>query len=253
MTSDEYLESIISKYAVQTGVNSPAYKAANQFSSIIEDWAGNQINAIQVSGSYAKGTGVKGSTDIDIFVSLKSDTQGTLEEIYNKLYLRLYEKALSPKKQNVSIGLVYAGVSIDVVPGKKQSGNTLDHSLFKNKTGTWTQTNIQKHIDLISKSGRVNEIKLMKIWRNLNKLEFPSFYLELTVLEALYRKQTNQLSSNVWEVIRYIRDNVINARVIDPANSNNIISEDLTEYEKSLIQSAAQTTLTKRTWGEILW
>ncbi len=253
MTCDEYILQIISKYRIWPGNDTPAYKAAIQLLPILQEWAGTQLNEIFVSGSYAKDTGIRGSTDIDLFISLKSDTTETLKEIYDSLHKWLDVRNLSPRKQNVSIGLKYSGFSIDLVPGKKQPGNTNDHSLFKNKSQTWTQTNVQKHINLISGSGRLNEIRAIKIWRNLNKLDFSSFYLELVVLNALYSIPTNQLSTNVFSIFAYLRDNFASARIIDPSNTNNIISDDLTSFEKGAIKAIAQGSCTKKTWEEILW
>ncbi|MDP3980118.1 MAG: nucleotidyltransferase [Chlamydiota bacterium] len=253
MTADDYVLSVVSQYQLTTGPQSPAYQAAQQLYPIIKNWANEFFLNVSFSGSYAKGTGIKGSTDVDLFISLVSQTPGTLKEIYENLYAYLAQKGYAPRRQNVSVGLTYHSLSVDLIPARKQSGNTNDHSLFKNKAQTWTQTNIQTHIDKIQQSGRLNEIRAIKIWRNLNHLDFPSFYLELTVLDALYDKNKNQPATNVLTVLEYLRDDFIGARVVDPANSNNIISDDLTSNEKSTISRAAKNTLTKSRWDQIIW
>jgi hypothetical protein len=253
MTADEYVLWVISKYRLSTEPNSPAYQAGQQLYPIIKSWANKFLLGVSFSGSYAKGTGVKGSTDVDLFISLDPQTSGTLKEIYDNLYSYLTQNRYAPRRQNVSIGITYSSLSVDLTPGRKQPGNTNDHSLFKNKTQTWTQTNVQTHINKIQQSGRLDEIKAIKIWRNLNSLDFPSFYLELTVLDALYGRGRNQLAVNVWTVLEYLRDRFTAARVIDPANSNNIISDDLTANEKATISSAARNSLTKSDWNQIIW
>lgn len=253
MTQDEYVLSIVAKYKAATGQGSPAYQAAQNLYPTIQRWAGKCLLGTRFSGSYAKGTGVRGSTDVDIFISLEPQTPGTLKELYDGFYSFLDSIRLSPRRQNVSIGLNYSGVSVDLVPARKQAGNTDDHSLFKNKAQTWTQTNVQQHINLVAQSGRLDEIRAMKIWRNLHRLSFPSFYLELTVLDALYNKNKNQPAANVLTVLEYLRDSFTNARVVDPANSNNIISEDSTSSEKSLIASQARDSRAKPRWEDIIW
>jgi hypothetical protein len=40
--------------------------------------------------------------------------------------------------------------------------------------------------------------------------------------------------------------------VVDPANSNNIISDDLTQAEKSAIRSAAINALRAANWNQIV-
>jgi len=252
MTQDEYVYSILSKYRLETGPTSPAYQAANALSPTIRGWANDALLGTNLVGSYAKGTGVKGSTDADLFISLKPETNGTLRDIYESLYKYVAGRGLEARRQNVSIGVKYGGLSFDLIPAKKQPGNTQDHSLFRNKTQTWTQTNVDTHIKVVRESGRCDEIRAVKIWRNLNTLEFPSFYLELTVLEALHGKSTNNPAANVLAVLQYLTKD-FEARVMDPANSNNVVSEDLTKDEKLQVANKASISLGKKSWGEIIW
>ena len=253
MTPDEYILSVVSRYRLPTGPQSPAYRAAQQLYPLISSWANGFLLEISFSGSYAKDTAIKGSADLDLFISLAPHTPDTLKVIYDSLYGYLLGTGYTPRKQNVSIGITYSNLKIDLIPGKKQPGNTNDHSLFRNKAQTWTQTNVQTHIKMIQNSGRLDEIRAMKIWRNLSNLDFPSFYLELTVLNALHGRPRYNLADNVFVIFEYLRDKFISTRVIDPANSNNIISEDITYSEKSAISIAAKNSLTKSNWGQIIW
>ena len=73
------------------------------------------------------------------------------------------------------------------------------------------------------------------------------------MLDALYNKKKNQPAANVLTVLEYLRDSFTKALVVDPANSNNIVSDDLTSTEKSTIASAAKNSLAQTNWGTILW
>jgi hypothetical protein len=253
MTPDEYIYSVVSRYRMLPGPQSPGYRLFQQFSPLVRNWAGQFLLEASFSGSYAKDTMIKGSTDLDLFISLSSQTPYTLRDIYDNLYECLLQNKYEPRKQNVSIGITYSGYKIDLIPGRKQSGNTGDHSLYRHKARTWTQTNIQTHIKMIRNCGRLNEIRAVKIWRNLNGLDFPSFYLELTVLNALGGMPTDVLGNNVLTALQYLRDKFTVARVVDPANSNNIISEDLAPSERLAISNAARNSLTKSNWSQIIW
>jgi hypothetical protein len=253
MIGDEYITSILSKYRVITGDGSATYKEREALLPVIRNWAGSYLLSVAFSGSYAKGTGVKGSTDVDLFISLDPQTPRSLKEIYDNLYTYLSEKRYAPRRQNVSIGLDHNDLSVDLTPGKKQAGNTNYHSIFRSKAQTWTQTNIEAHIDLVKQSGRIDEIRAIKIWRNLHQIEFPSFYLELIVLEALHGRSKDQLAANVLSVLEHIRDRIVYSKVIDPANSNNIVSDDLSPAEKQTVASVASASRSKQTWGEIIW
>ncbi len=253
MTADEYVLYVVSKYKLSTGPQSPAYQVGRQLNPTIANWADRFLLEVSFSGSYAKSTGIKGSTDVDLFISLNSQTPGTLKELYDSLYAYLAQEGYAPLRQNVSIGLTYTGLLVDLIPARKQVGNTNDHSLFRNKVQTWTQTNVQTHINIILQSDRLDEIRAIKIWRNLNHLSFPSFYLELTVLNALYGKNKNQPANNVLTILEYLRDKFTGARVVDPANSNNVISDDLTFVEKSAIAKAAKNCRAQPKWEQIIW
>ena len=88
------------------------------------------------------------------------------------MYTTLKSKYPTASKQNVSVRINLNGLEVDITPARKQTGNTNDHWLYVSKLDTRKQTNIQKHINDISQSGRINEIKLLKIWRELNHLDF---------------------------------------------------------------------------------
>jgi hypothetical protein len=204
------------------------------------------------SGSFAKGTGNRSGTDIDLFVSLVSDTTETLKQVYEGLFTRMTNAGYTPKRQNVSINIRVGGYDVDLVPAKRQGYFGEDHSLFRRKADTWTKTNVTTHINHVRQAGRVNESRILKLWRNQKGLDFPSFYLELTVISALSGQLFGSLPDNVFKVFTYLRDTFPNARVVDPANTNNIISDDLTDAERAKIKAAAALALQAKTWGEIV-
>ncbi len=253
MDADAYVKSIINKYALKGGRTPSATAAAEAVYSIIKIWANKFLLKISYSGSGAKGTAIAGTSDVDLFISLHPDTPGTLADLYNSLADYKGFKDYSPRRQNVSVGISYGGHSIDLVPGRKQAGDTSDHSLYRSKAKTWTQTNVDKHTAFIQNSKRLDEIRALKIWRAQHGLDFPSFYLELTVINALHGKSSERLASNVLTMLQYLRDDFINATAIEPANSNNKLSDDLTVAEKKLIIQKAEACLKAKTWGEIIW
>ena len=253
MTADEYVAQILNKYAVTTGSNSPTERNANAISPSISQWAGIWLSDLIFSGSYAKGTGVLGTTDIDMFISLKSDTPDNLRDIYEGLYKLAESQYWSPRHQNVSIGITYNGTKIDLAPGRIQPGYQNYHSLYVRKTDSWTKTNVSLQIDKVRNSGRVNEIRAVKIWRNLHTLDFPSFYLELMVIDSLYQRPTNNLSENVLTALRYISNSILSVRVLDPSNTGNVISDDLSKADKTLIASQANSSLQEQYWEKIIW
>lgn len=218
-------------------------------------WANGHQFDLKLSGSLAKGTGITGTTDMDLFISLHPSVSScnTLENVYNTLGNRLRCAGYAVREQNVSIGIDHGGLKMDLVPGVKHHPLGFDHSLWKRKSQTWTKTNINNHIDRISNSGRILDIKAIKVWRKLRGLEFPSFYLELSVVEALKGKLlANNPSSNFIDIMNYLATDFVRRIIKDPANSANDVSDELTQQEKLVIQTAAAATLRSK-WEEAIW
>lgn len=160
-------------------------------------------------------------------------------------------KSYNPKRQNVSINVKVIGYSVDLVPAKHQDSYSNDHSLYCSKAGTWAKTNVAQHIQHVIRGDRRDETRIIKLRRNQKSLDFPTFYLELTVINAL-SPQYGALSDNVLKVIHYLANSFSNARVVDPANTNNIISDDLTAAEKARIASAAEQALRAPDWNQVV-
>lgn len=253
MSADTYLDGILIRELVDTGIFSPVRSIQNIIRPIIEGWAGNLLVSVNPSGSFAKGTANHSGTDIDLFISLSEETSNTLKEVHDTLFNKMTEKGFTPRRQNVSINVTVNGYSVDLVPAKRQDALSGDHSLYRRKADTWTKTNVTKHINHVKQGGRIKETRILKLWRNQKRLDFPSFYLELTVINALSGQgQYGTLSDNVWNVFKYLQNNFIAARVGDPANTNNIISDDLTAAEKAKIKTAAEQALKATDWNQII-
>jgi hypothetical protein len=250
MSNDEYLQGVIHKYTVDS---SGAENAAKSLYELIDIWANGYLVATKLSGSLAKGTAISLGTDADIFISLSSATPGTLSQMYNSLYNAVISAGYTARQQNVSIGVDIGDYKIDLVPARRQSQYNNYHSLCKSKTNSWTQTNIDKHIYDVRNSNRLDEIKLTKIWRERHGLSFPSFYLELAVIDCLRRYPCGQLESNFSRILSFLSLDFQNIKYLDPANTNNVISDDLNSYDKRLIATQAQASANKQYWSQIVW
>ena len=231
MSADTYLTNILIRENVDTGPFSPARAVQATLQPLLNEWGGALIRNVSPSGSFAKGTAVRSGTDIDLFISIAQECTDSLGDIYGKLHGRLGEKGYSPKQQNVSINIRVGTYDVDLVPAKHQGGNGHYHSLYRRRTNSWMQTNVATHISAVANSGRTNEIRIIKLWRNQKQLDFPSFYLELTVLAALSGAR-GTLSQNVWKVFEYLTTSFAAARVIDPSNTNNIVSDELSTADR---------------------
>jgi hypothetical protein len=109
------------------------------------------------------------------------------------------------------------------------------------------------HIDTVRNSGRQREIRAIKIWSHIRGLEWPSLYLELFTIQALRGRPSTALADNVAHALRTIATMLLSTRIEDPANSNNILSDDLTLQEKGRITAMAAQSAQAQNWGEVIW
>ncbi len=72
------------------------------------------------------------------------------------------------------------------------------------------------------------------------------------MIDALPRQHSESLSGNVWRAFQYLRDRFTTARVVDPANTNNIVSDDLTIAQKNKVKALAEQALGANNWNEIV-
>jgi predicted nucleotidyltransferase len=236
---DQYVQAIINRHRATP-------KHFPQLERVIQAWAGNNLESIALSGSYAKETALKDS-DVDLFLSLKPQTQGPLSEIQSSLanHFRYYQ----PECRNVSVRIRFEGTAIDLVPGRRREGSS-QHTLWQSRQDTWRQTDIAEQIQHVRESGLTNEILALKIWTRQHALRFPSFTLELAVIQAL--KPSPQISNQFLSILRYLSEQFPKARLYDPANTNNELTANLNQEQKHQIAKAARGALTTPTWPEIL-
>ncbi|WP_018612324.1 hypothetical protein [Segetibacter koreensis] len=223
-----------------------------------------EIYQILHSGSYKKFTAVNIKFDMDLVVPFSKDEADALEKIYNDLY-KYYDteyrkkdtSLLEVKAQKVAIGLTFFVdgklLDLDIVPGREINDYEKDGDLNLfvndrrngNSKATTLKTNIEKQIDNIRNNSVAREtIKLFKIWKRRNNGQIKSFVIELIVIKALegYAGASDRWSK-LKHVLTYIRDNIKTVRLVDPGNTNNIVSDSLEDFQKNSISETSKWML----------
>lgn len=214
------------------------------------------------SGSLAKNTAINSNYDIDIIVQFKNSAFGSLKEMYQNLYSFFNEEfddkdLISLRSQKVSTGLIFEingkEVSIDIIPARKINKNRANNDLnlfVKGNTftsSTRIKTNLVKQAEAFSGYKSEKTItRLLKNWKLENNIPIKSIYLELLVINA-FKEKAGQIPKSYFGklmmALTYIRDNIERARVVDPGNSNNVISETLSRSEKSNIADKIESMI----------
>jgi hypothetical protein len=251
LTPDQYAASIVEKYRVIPDTSSTSHHAADEVIPQLKQWGKQHLLGLTLSGAYAKNTAITLSSHVDVLVALSPVPGMEMKNIFWSLFEYLSNHELRPHTRDVSIRLQSKGVNVDLIPAyrdRASSGNVLFHK----RSGTSVHTDVARHIHLIANSGRQQEICALKIWRERNNLVFPSLYLELTVLHALGSEHFGQLADNILAVFRHLANRFEQIIISDPANLDNVVSNDLTAGEKQAIAAAARDVLYDENWKKIL-
>jgi len=70
-------------------------------------------------------------------------------------------------------------------------------------------------------------------------------------IEALKGTSTTDLEQQLLKVFAHVRDTIERVRIVDPANSNNVVSEELSKSDRQAIKAAAIAAIAARMWSEV--
>ncbi|MCE3294914.1 MAG: hypothetical protein K0R65_628 [Crocinitomicaceae bacterium] len=251
MKNENYLQELLHRYHVEKILLKDG--RLDEIKRIVRSWAGNRINTMMLTGSNEKETAIKGQSHGDLLISMKPNTGITLHNLVDSLECEVIKHGFRANKNRSSFSVEVNGLEIGLMPGIFQRGTLNYHEILLPEKRELKKTNIKLHVNTVLESKRQNEIRLLKIWRNCQHLEFPGFYLELMVIKALRNTKEQNLVQNFITVLEFLRDNITEETVIDPANSDSLISDQLTHSEKEYIRERAKASLESKTIEEVIW
>ena len=247
-----YLRAILAREAVDDSAASPLQVVEEHVGRICDAWAGRLLLDVYPVGAIAKGTANGSAFPMDLVASLDPQTPHSMAQVYQSLFEALDRLGLDPVRRPVSIAVPIEGVLVDIVPARRESIHNDIHEIFSARRGVPIKTSLTQHVLDTVQSGRQEEIRILKLWRDQHGLEFPSFYLELSTITALRRRPLGELAENVWAVLAYYEALFTARAMLDPANANNVVSDEMTATEKAAVRDAARFARAGRPWSEIV-
>ncbi len=195
-------------------------------------------------GSRGKKTMIKESYDLDIVLYFPETTDDSIENIYDKVARYLGSSNYSIMTKNAAIRVLKReNYHIDVVPAKRIKGSEDSAYLWRNEAGERLKTSVVQHIASIREFGRRDVIKLLKLWKVRYEIDFPSFILEQLIIRALKNNLDLPLNDAIIEVLEFISENMETIRLVDPANTNNILTDSISAYDKDIFSKFAKWAL----------
>ena len=252
MSNDAYLRSLLAQQNL----------TQDQLSSLrsLRDKIEGQLSVLQGSprfyyaGSFGKKTMIREFFDLDIVVYWPHNCGYSLKGIFIAVGDILKKHWNSPNPKTVAWELRFqGGFHIDVVPGRALDATFRYANLYRRDKDSSLQTSIKVHLDTIRSSGRIDVIRLMKLWRTKRGVPLKkSLALELITIEGCKGLRTDDLEKQMGSALTYVRDNIMTVRIIDPANTNNIISDEIPASDRLQIRAAADSSLKAQYWSQVL-
>ena len=253
MSNDSYLRDLLTKQEL----TDKELDALRDLRDKIENSLRSSLKSVQrvyYAGSFGKKTMIREQYDLDIVVYWANDCGFSLKNIYEGVgnVLRKDWKYVNPK--TVAWELRFqGGFHIDVVPGRALDNTYRYANLYRRDKDTSLQTSIKVHIDTVRNSGRRDVIRLMKLWRVKRSVPFKkSLALELITIEGCKGLRTDELEKQLISALTHVRDNILTVKIVDPANTNNVVSDEITNEERKLIKAAADAAVKTTYWSGVL-
>ncbi len=249
MTGHEYLAGVLNSQNMLLKDLNTLRNLRQEIEGVLREEYGSYPR-FYYAGSYGKKTMIRASFDLDIVIYFPPTETSTLKTIYNSVHQTLIDAGYKVHPKTVSLQLPYeGGFHIDVVPGRAQDNTYQYATLYKNGENSTMQTSIKIHIESVRDSRDI--IKLMNLWRICHSLEWKKFALEQTVLRALKGQRKDDYERCFIKVFEFIQDNILTIRLVDPANSNNII--EMSQQIRKSVQQAAINAIAAKYWSEVVW
>jgi hypothetical protein len=251
MAANDYLAAVLAQQDLSEAEVQALRNLRDQIQGQLSTFEGNP--RFYYAGSYGKLTMIRQKYDLDIVMYWPHDVTYTIKGIYDAVGQELQKHWKVVRSKTVSWELPFeGGFHIDIVPGRALDNSFREANLFRTDTGTTLKTSLKTHIDTVRQSGRRDAIRLMKLWRERKSVPFKkSFLLELMTISGCTGQRFDDLAAQVWAALHYLRDNILGCNVLDPANTNNSLSDDLTAADRQGIYRAAQAATQAKNWNEI--
>lgn len=250
MDDEEFLRTVLNDLKpTQSQVDSLLKLRDNVRSCIFDNIGGKK--SMFMAGSFKKDTMIRQHYDLDMFIIWTPGFM-PLKDLFYAVEHALNSKWKRIEKKRVGWRIPYENeFHVDVIPtvqNIQESEYSYLYNCYENKT---LKTSMQKHIEEIEKYDRRDVIKLLKLWKYRREVPIKTFLLEIITHLACYDVTKESLSVQLETVFEYITNNIINKEFYDPANRDNIITEDLTRREKYEIRDKTYKALNREYWGQI--
>lgn len=252
VSASEYLRDILQREAIDRGPASAMARLEGKIVALCQAWGSRHIVDVTPGGGYEKSMANRNGVSIDYVVWIHAQSERRIPEIYESMYSSFQRLGLAPIRRDVTVALNVGNMLVDLLPAKRLSMISDIHEIYSARRSAAITTNLHQHVLDSHDAGRQEEVRILKLWRDQNGLDFPSYYLELATQAALRRRPAGALADNVWAALGFFERLLVPRALLDPANAANIVSDELSGAQKRSIALAATAARNGRPWSEIV-
>lgn len=196
-----------------------------------------------LTGSYSRNTAIRPPKDVDFFIVLNDKKYGDLKpsELLNLLEKML--KEILPDttifQQTHSATIEYdEEFSIDVIPAFEINSELYKIPHVSENSDIWLESNPKIHGEKLTEANDTTNgllvplVKLLKAWKRDKCSYVKSFHLELLAIEIINNSGIESYANGINLFFDTASNYLENSCIIDPANSDNLVDDYLTDDER---------------------
>lgn len=210
------------------------------------------------SGSFKHGTGISGHSDVDYFVSLKSNrpehSYGILNSVRDTLKERFPNTYIHVSRPAVVLEFGKGYERVEIIPAYAV-GNVGDTKNMKFKIPgvleEWLQSTPEAHLAYVSSSdlnvpaGSTKRLtRLIKAWKYYRNVPISSFYLEMRAAAYMRQQESYIPWLDLYYLLKQLKGNSL-AAMNDPTGNTGRINACSTDANLTDALSKLDTALTR--------
>lgn len=189
------------------------------------------------SGSFSHGTGVKGYSDVDYFVSLKSDRPQLSSSILNSVRSTLQERFPSTvvrvSRPAVVIEFGSGYETCEIIPAYAQGTINAEKDTKFKIPGVggveWLESTPEAHVKYVTACNKLpkqgyakNFVRLIKAWKFYRNVPISSFYLEMRAATYIASQKEVIYALDLYYFLKQLQDIELRA-MQDPTGNSGYI------------------------------
>ena len=209
------------------------------------------------SGSFSHATGIKGYSDVDYFVSLKSSqpllSSSILNSIRNALQERFPYTTIRVSRPAVVLEFGNGYETCEIIPAYANSSITDNIMRFEipGVATEWLQSTPEAHIKYVNECNTIPGngyakafVRLIKAWKYYRSVPISSFYLEMRAASYIARQEKVIYAYDLYYFLKELKNNGL-ADMNDPTGSTGRILACSSESNRTDALSKLETAVTR--------